>query len=158
MPLLTDPHTSLPIVPLWINGAPAKSSPELTFPVRNAISGKDVYLAQATDTTTATLAVDAAWSAFQTWKKTSHHERRDLLLRVASIYKRRFEELVKMQIEETSCQEPWARMNVALAIGMLEEAASRVSGISGEMPQMGNPGSLALVFQEAVGPVLAIAP
>ena len=158
MPLIIDDESNLPIVPLWINGEPTKSSPPITFPVHSAAQHKDVYLAQATDAKTARRAVDSAWAAFQSWKKTSHHHRRELLLRVAAIYRRRSEELVQIQIEETSCQEPWARMNVDLAIGLLEEAASRISGIAGEIPQMGNPDSLALVFNEPVGPVLAIAP
>jgi acyl-CoA reductase-like NAD-dependent aldehyde dehydrogenase len=158
MPLVIDSPSSLPVVPLWINGEAATSSPPITFTVHSAAQHKDVYLAQATDTETARRAVDAAWTAFQDWKKTNHYYRRELLLRVAAIYRRRKEELVKIQIEETSCQEPWARMNVDLAAGMLDEVASRISGITGEIPQMGNPNSMALVFNEPVGPVLAIAP
>jgi acyl-CoA reductase-like NAD-dependent aldehyde dehydrogenase len=158
MPLITEPHSDLKVIPLWINGEPATSSPPVTFPVHSAAQHKDVYLAQAADPPTAKRAVDAAWAAFQGWKKTGHSYRRDLLLGIASIYRRRAEELVQIQIEETSAQEEWARMNVQLAIGILEEVAGRISGISGEIPQMANPNAMALVFNEPVGPVLAIAP
>lgn len=156
--LEADAQTGLPVVPLWIDGAPTSSSPSKRFPVHSSQQNKDVYLAESADVKAANLAADAAGKAFQTWRKTSFTHRRDLLFRVAANYIRRTEELVQLQMEETSCTSKWARMNVSLATDSVREVACRISAVSGEIPQMANPEHLALVFREPLGPILTIAP
>jgi acyl-CoA reductase-like NAD-dependent aldehyde dehydrogenase len=52
------------------------------------------------------------------------------------------DELVRYQCEETSCQEAWARFNVALAVKALRETAANISAAcTGEMPQLETPGA-----------------
>jgi acyl-CoA reductase-like NAD-dependent aldehyde dehydrogenase len=159
MPTTLDVETGLPVVPLWIGGAATTSSPPLMFPVYSAIKQKQVFLAHAADSAAATRAVDSAAAAFKTWRKTSPTARRDILLRAADIMESRKAEIVSMEIEETSCGQPWALFNVESTVDIIREIASRVtSTCAGEMPSTANEGALSLVFHEPIGPVLLIAP
>jgi acyl-CoA reductase-like NAD-dependent aldehyde dehydrogenase len=159
MPITSDVDTGLPVVPLWIGGTATTSSPPIIFPVYSAIKQKQVFLAHASDSATATRAVDAAAAAFKTWRKTSAATRRDILLRAADIMESRKAELVSLQIKETSCGQPWALFNVESTVYIVREIASRVtSTCAGEMPSTANEGTLSLVFREPIGPVLLIAP
>ena len=147
------------VVPLWINGEATTSSPPITFTVTSVSKPQETPItAQSADSDAATRAADAAWAAFGSWKKTSPQTRRDLLLRAASAYESRMQQLVEAQVHETSCTEPWAQMNVNYAIELLKETASRVTGVAGEIPQVIDHNKLALVFREPLGPILTIAP
>ena len=150
--------TMLTVVPLWIDGTPTKSSSAQTFPVHSAAQGRDVYLAQSADVATAKAAADSSMKAFQTWKKVGPVYRRDLLMRVAAILSRRKDELKRIAIEETSCNDAWAEMNVNVAIENLYEVASRITSVAGEIPQMASSDHTALIFKEPIGPILSIAP
>jgi acyl-CoA reductase-like NAD-dependent aldehyde dehydrogenase len=158
MALSTDSQTGLAVIPLWIDGGPARASPPQVFPVYGALEGRNVYLAQSADVASAKQAADAALLAFQTWKKKGPIARRQLLTRVATILNQKRNELKRIQVEETSCTEAWAEMNVNLAVETIHEIASRISSVSGEIPQMANPEHMALVFREPLGPILTIAP
>ncbi|KAF7560947.1 hypothetical protein G7046_g3199 [Stylonectria norvegica] len=149
--------SQLEVVPLWIDGAPAKSSSQ-TFPVYSAAQGRNVYLAQSADVAAATAAAESSLKAFQKWKRTGPIHRRDLVMRVAAIMTRRKEEFKKAAIDETSCNDAWAEMNINVAIENLYETASRITSVAGEIPQMASPSHTALVFKEPVGPILSIAP
>ena len=157
MTLSKDTATGLNVVPLWINGQNTTST-SARFSVYCFEQQKDVFLAESADKESATRAVDAALKAFKTWKKTPVIPRRNLLLKVASIIRAREEELVQAQREETSVVELWARKNVSLAADLVEEVASSLSSMRGEIPQTASEGSLALVLNEPIGPILTIAP
>ncbi|CAM1503360.1 Fc.00g081360.m01.CDS01 [Cosmosporella sp. VM-42] len=150
--------TRLPVVPLWIDGEPTKPSTSRTFPVHCAAQGRDVYLAESADVAAAKLAADSSWKAFQTWKKVGPVHRRDLLMRVAAVLARRKDQLKMIAMEETSCNDAWAEMNVNVAIENLYEVASRITSVTGEIPQMASLQHTALIFREPIGPILSIAP
>ncbi len=148
-----------PIVPLWIDGKPTSLDSSRLINVYSASLKKNVYVAQSVTPELAREAASSAYDAFLDWKKTTHTHRRDLLLRVAEIYERRTEELVKYQREETSCEESWARFNIRLACTSLREIASSISAeCTGELPPSEVPGVLLMVNKEPVGPILAICP
>ena len=147
------------VVPLWINGKATTSSPPTTFTVTSLSKPRDTPItAHSADSDAATRAADAAWAAFTSWRKTSPQTRRDLLLRVANAYERRLQQLTDLQVRETSCTVQWGQMNVNYAIELLKETASRVTAVSGEIPQVTDPSRLALVFRQPLGPILTIAP
>ena len=147
------------VVPLWINGEATTSSPPTTFTVTSLSKPQDTpIVAHSADSDIATRAADAAWAAFSVVGKTSPQTRRDLLLRVADAYERRLEQLTELQVRETSCTEQWGQMNVKYAIELLRETASRVTSVSGEIPQVTDHNKLALVFRQPLGPILTIAP
>jgi len=147
------------IVPLWINGQAAPNDSSRLISVYSASQGKEVYIAQSATPQQAREAASSAYDAFLDWKKTAYTHRRDLLLRVADIYERRTEELVRYQCEETSCLERWARFNISLACNSLREIAANISAAcTGELPPSETPGVILMVNKEPVGPVLAICP
>ncbi|KAH7137421.1 aldehyde dehydrogenase domain-containing protein [Dactylonectria estremocensis] len=120
---------------------------------------QDVHLAQGASIETAREATQSSYRAFLRWKATAYTERRDLLLKVADVIQSREEALVAMQMLETSCQEEWARFNVALAAANVREIASNISQeCTGELPSPQGPGAFCMVFKDPIGPVLAIAP
>lgn len=150
--------TELEIVPLLIDGKPSSASPSVQFPVFGLEQQKVVYLAESADAETANRAADASWTAFKTWKNVSGVARRRLLLRYAELLREHEEDLVAAQRLETSVIELWARKNVHLAADLIEETASCVTRLQGEIPQTQTPSSMALAFTVPVGPVLSIAP
>lgn len=149
---------SIDVIPLWIDGKPTTSNTPTTFSVFSLAQDREVFKAQSADSEAATRAAEAAQNAFATWKDTPAIARRKLLLRVASEYTRRTQELIESQMLETSCTEAWATMNVEYAIKLLEEIACRITTVSGEIPPLENSKHMALVFKEPVGPMLTIAP
>ena len=153
-----DKEGTTKVVPLWINGASATSTPEIIFPVFSAEQQKVVYLAQSADSQTATHAADVASKAFATWRHVNAVTRRGIVLRAADILESRKDELVRIQREETSCQEGWARINTNFAVRNLREIASRVTSVTGQIPQLEGDGQMALIFKEPIGPVLCIPP
>ncbi|CAK7207574.1 hypothetical protein SEUCBS139899_010384 [Sporothrix eucalyptigena] len=148
----------LDLVPLLIGGQYTSSSPSVTFPVYSLEEKRDVYLAESANADAAIKAADAAWTAFGTWKKSSAVTRRKILLRYAELLRENEEELVKVQRLETSVIEMWARKNVHLAAGLIEEIAACITQLKGEIPQTETPSSMALAFTVPIGPVLSIAP
>jgi acyl-CoA reductase-like NAD-dependent aldehyde dehydrogenase len=158
MPLLKT-SSGVPVVPIWIDGKASPLDESRFITVHSASQKKDIHFAQAANPTVAKEAAASALRAFSSWKETTHSHRRDLLLRVADIYERRMDELVRYQCEETSCQEAWARFNVALAVKALRETASSITAAcTGEIPPLETPGAFCLVYKEAIGPVLSIVP
>ena len=159
MPTTLDNTAGLQVVPLWINGEAAKSTTEVTFPVYSSAQQKNVYLAQSADSEAANAAVDSAQRAFKTWKRTPAASRRDVLLRLADVIKKRQKELIQVQIEETSCSESWAGFNIGYTLNGLAEIAARITAVcTGELPPMSTDGTLGMLVKEPIGVVLLIAP
>ena len=159
MPTTLDKATGLQIVPLWIDGAPAKASCEATFPVHSSQQQKDVYLAQSADVEAAIAAAASAQKAFKKWKSTPAVQRRNIILRLAELLKERQEQLVQLQMEETSCSQTWASFNIVYTLNMLDEIAARITTVcTGELPPMASEGTLGLLVKEPIGVVLLIAP
>jgi acyl-CoA reductase-like NAD-dependent aldehyde dehydrogenase len=159
MPTTVDEATGLQIVPLWINGLPAKASPEATFPVYSSRQQKKVYLAQSADVPAAILAAESAQNAFRGWRYTPAVQRRNIILRLAALLKERKDQLVRLQIEETSCSETWASFNIVYTLNMLGEIAARITTVcTGEVPPMASEGTFGLLVKEPIGVVLLIAP
>lgn len=159
MPTTIDKETGLEVVPLWIDGAPAKSGSETRFAVYSAANQKNVFLAQSADTESAVKAADSAARAFESWKRTPAAARRRILLKFLDILKERADQIVQVQIEETSCSDAWAKFNIDYTLNMVSEVAARVTtACTGEIPPMANDGTFGLVIREPIGPVLLIAP
>lgn len=149
---------NLPVVPLLIGGVETASQPSFQFPVYSYAQKKDIYLAESADATTAKAAADAAAEAFKTWKTVTAVVRRELLQKYANLLRSHADELVEIQIAETSAPELWARKNVDLAVGLIDETAACVTSLKGDIPQTESPGILSLAFTVPIGPVLVIAP
>ncbi len=161
MPALTHDAkqaSDLPTVPLWIDGEATASEPPTLFTVHGPLRNEDLHLVQSANVKAAKRAADSSLTAFQSRKTKSVVERRDLVEHIEVILDRMTEDLVGAQMEETSCTEQRARMNVMLAVSSVKETASRLTSIGGEIPSTSYPGQLSLAFKEPIGPMLTIAP
>jgi len=155
------------VVPLLINGKPLPIDESRVKPVTSSMTDKTVHYYASTDLKACDEACEAAWTAFSGttldtgrsgWKRASANTRRDIIIKAADLFEARQDELVKAQIEETSCQQGWAVNNIKTTVGYLREIASCVSNIRGEIPTIDKPDTFAFVFKEPVGPVLVIPP
>jgi acyl-CoA reductase-like NAD-dependent aldehyde dehydrogenase len=143
-------------IPLWLDNKPIHTSS--TFSVVQASTSKTVHHACSASSTDAQNAASSSWTAFQSWRNSTHVQRRDLILRVADYYASHLDDFVERQILETSCTKPWATNNVNGSVSYLREIAAQVSSVTGTIPPIEKPNTLGFVFKEPIGPVLCIAP
>ena len=104
------------------------------------------------------LAVEAAAEAFKSWGQTGPGARRALLLKAADALEAKTPQFIDAVSAETGATGMWAGFNVMLAAGMIREAASLTTQISGEVIPSDVPGSLAMGIRQPAGVVLGIAP
>lgn len=157
MPLEKDSQ-GRQVVPTFIDGKAEPVNSDRVFPVTSSLKESTVHYAQSADVQSCEKACEAAWNTFQTWKKESAIKRRDLIIRTADLFEERKADLIRAQMDETSCSEQWAVNNVVTSVGYMREIASCVSGIMGDIPPIMKPDTFAFVFKQPVGPVLTIPP
>jgi acyl-CoA reductase-like NAD-dependent aldehyde dehydrogenase len=143
-------------IPLWVDNKPIETS--TTFPIIQASSGNTVHHAYSASRSHATYACNSSWTAFQSWRNSTHTTRRDLILKVAEYYASHVDDFVERQMLETSCTKQWATNNVHGSVSYLKEIAAQVSSVSGVIPPIEKPNTMGFVFKEPVGAVLCIAP
>lgn len=129
-----------------------------TFERRNPLDGEVATRAPAATPSDACAAVDAAACAFPKWAATGPGERRELLMRASQALRARAAAFVDAMSAETGASAIWADFNVRLAAGMLLEAASLTTQVSGELIPSDVPGSIAMAVRQPAGVVLGIAP
>ena len=143
---------------MLINGLKVSAENNATFERRNPLDGTVATRAPAASPADAILAVEAAAEAFKTWCDVGPNERRALLLKAADKLEAKTPEFVKAVPEETGATGMWAGFNVFLAAGMIREAASLTTQVSGEVIPSDIPGSLAMGIRQPAGVILGIAP
>jgi benzaldehyde dehydrogenase (NAD) len=143
---------------MFIDGEQRSASGGATFERRNPLDGGVATRAPSCTPADAVAAVEAAQRAFATWSQTGPGERRSLLLKAAHALEARTDAFVQAMARETGASAQWAGFNVHLAAGLLTEAASLTTQISGEVIPSDVPGSLAMGVRQAAGVVLGIAP
>jgi acyl-CoA reductase-like NAD-dependent aldehyde dehydrogenase len=130
----------------------------VTFDRLNPITGDVATRAAAGQIADAKRAADAAAAAFPAWSSTGPSQRRMILLKAADILASKTAQFVALMAEETGATAGWAGFNVHLAAGMLREAASMTTQISGEVIPSDKPGCIAMAIRQPAGVVLSIAP
>jgi benzaldehyde dehydrogenase (NAD) len=143
---------------MLINGLKVNAEHGATFERRNPLDGTVATRAPAASPEDAVMAVEAAAEAFKTWSETGPSERRTLLLKAAEKLEAKTPDFILAVSSETGAPAMWAGFNVFLAAGMLREAASLTTQISGEIIPSDVPGSLAMGIRQPAGVVLGIAP
>jgi vanillin dehydrogenase len=143
---------------MLINGLAVSAEKGATFERRNPLDGSVATRAPAASEADAVAAVEAAAEAFKTWSQTGPGERRALLLKAADALEAKTPKFCEAVPAETGGTAMWAGFNVMLAVGMLREAASLTTQISGEVIPSDVPGSLAMGVRQPAGVVLGIAP
>jgi benzaldehyde dehydrogenase (NAD) len=102
--------------------------------------------------------VERAANAFPGWSTLGPNARRALLMKAAAALEARKDDFVAAMMTEVGATAGWAMFNLMLAAGMIREAASLTTQISGEVIPSDKPGCLALTLREPVGVILGIAP
>jgi vanillin dehydrogenase len=114
--------------------------------------------AAAASVADAQAAADAAAAAFPAWSKLGPNARRSVLLKAANLLEGRAAEFVNLMAAEIGATAGWAQFNVKLAAGMLREAASLTTQITGEIIPSDKPGCVSMAVRQPAGVVLGIAP
>ena len=143
---------------MLINGLKVSAENGATFERRNPLDGSVATRAPAASPADAVMAADAAAAAFKTWSQTGPSARRALLLKAADALEAKTPQFIEAVGAETGATAMWAGFNVHLAAGMIREAASLTTQISGEVIPSDVPGSLAMGVRQPAGVVLGIAP
>ena len=145
-------------LPLLIGGEGVPATGGRTYDRIDPVTGDVASTAAAASVADALTAVDAAAAAFPDWSRTGPGQRRALLLKAADALEAMTGEITAGMIAETGATGPWAGFNCMLAAGMLREAASMTSQITGEVIPANKPGSLAMAQRKPLGVCLGIAP
>src|SRR5512134_2034124 len=143
---------------MLINGLKVTAERGATFERRNPLDGTVATRAPAASPADAVMAAEAAAEAFRTWGDSGPGERRRLLLKAAEKLEAKVPQFAEAVAAETGATGMWAGFNVMLAAGMIREAASLTTQISGEVIPSDVPGSLAMGVRQPAGVVLGIAP
>lgn len=145
-------------VALLIDGKSAAAQKGGYFDRIDPVKGSTATKAAAAKSADVNAAVEAAARAFPGWSATGPGRRRELLLKSAEMLMAHQREFVDCMVAETGATEPWAGFNVAFAAGILREAASMTSQITGEVIPSDVPDNLAMAIRQPVGVCAGIAP
>src|SRR3954452_24527172 len=143
---------------LLIDDRDVAASTGATFERRDPITGDVASRAAAASVADAQAAADAAAASFPAWSKLGPNARRSVLLKAADLLEGRAAEFVNLMATEIGATAGWAQFNVKLAAGMLREAASLTTQITGEIIPSDKPGCLAMSVRQPAGVCLGIAP
>jgi benzaldehyde dehydrogenase (NAD) len=122
------------------------------------LSGEIASTAPAMSPDDARAVADRAAAAFAQWSQSGPNTRRALLVKAATALEARKDEFVGAMMGEIGATAGWAMFNLMLAAGMLREAASLTTQITGEVIPSDKPGCFAMALREPAGVVLGIAP
>ncbi|KAN0117903.1 aldehyde dehydrogenase [Hyaloscypha variabilis] len=155
-------HNSIPAPPVGntvslIIGGKNVNGPQ-EFAVHNPANGEKVWNAGGASVENAIQAIEAAVAAFPSWSKTKPAVRRDIFLRAADIFERRYQELAYYQKQETGADDMFMEWILKLTVDNLKEVAGKCSLIAGSFPASSDEGRAALVLKEPYGVILGIAP
>jgi vanillin dehydrogenase len=143
---------------LLIDDRDVAASTGATFERRDPITGDVASRAAAASVADAQAAADAAAAAFPAWSKLGPNARRSVLLKATDLLEGRAAEFVNLMAAEIGATAGWAQFNVKLAAGMLREAASLTTQITGEIIPSDKPGCVSMAVRQPAGVVLGIAP
>jgi acyl-CoA reductase-like NAD-dependent aldehyde dehydrogenase len=129
-----------------------------TYERLNPFDGSVASTAAAASLADADAAVAAAEAAFPAWSQLGPGERRRRLLKAADVMESRAADFIAAGVAEAGGVPGWYGFNVMLAAGMLREAASMTTQISGETIPSDVPDSFAMSIRQPCGVVLGIAP
>lgn len=145
-------------ISMLINGEDVAATGGKTFERRDPVTGEVATIAPAATVADVDKAVKAAAAAFPGWSKTSPADRRNLLLKAADALEASTDKIIATAITETGSTGPWAGFNCMLATGMLREAASLTTQITGEVIPANKPGTLSMAQRKPLGVCVGIAP
>lgn len=129
-----------------------------TFERRNPVTGEVATTMRAATVADVNAACDAAQAAFPAWSALGPNARRAVLMKAAAELETRAPQFIDAMMGEIGATQGWAGFNLALAAGVVREAAAMTTQISGEVIPSDKPGCIAMALREPVGVMLGIAP
>ena len=130
----------------------------MTFERLNPLTGEVASSAPAMKAADIPAIAARAEAAFPLWAAKGPNARRAVLMKAAEALESRKDAFVAAMMAEIGATAGWAMFNLALAAGMIREAASLTTQIAGEVIPSDKPGCLAMALKEPVGVILGIAP
>lgn len=146
------------IISMLIGGADVAACDNRTYERRDPVTDEIATVAPAASVEDAKMAAEAAGKAFPEWSVTAPGLRRTLLLRAADELDAMTPDIVRTTTAETGATATWIGFNCMLGAGMLREAASMTTQITGEVIPANKPGTLAMAQRKPLGACLGIAP
>ncbi|MET8767234.1 aldehyde dehydrogenase family protein [Streptomyces sp. NPDC004658] len=143
---------------LLIDGKRVPARDARTFASVSPVTGRLLAQVACAGPADADAAVDAAWTAFHSWSRTSYTERRRVLLRAADLLEARMSEHCAALALETGAVRRWGEMNIAEAAANLREAAALTSTPTGTLLPSHDPATTNVDLRGPAGPVLAMVP
>jgi acyl-CoA reductase-like NAD-dependent aldehyde dehydrogenase len=143
---------------LLIGGKEVAASNGATFERRDPVTGEVFSVAAAATVADAKAACDAAAAAFPKWSGMGPSARRAILNKAADLLEAKTPEFIALVSGETGGSAGWGGFNCFLAAGMLREAASITTQVTGQTIPTDKPGMLSLAVRTPAGVVLGIAP
>jgi acyl-CoA reductase-like NAD-dependent aldehyde dehydrogenase len=129
-----------------------------TFDDVEPYSGKIFAKAAACGRKEMKIAVDAAAAAFPGWAATTPAQRAELLLKVATIVKRRTTEMGELLAKETGSTILFALSQIQVLVSTLEQAAGWAYHLKGEVLQTDIPGSFSMNLRRPLGVIASLTP
>jgi acyl-CoA reductase-like NAD-dependent aldehyde dehydrogenase len=145
-------------VGMLIEGRAASAAGGAVFERRSPVTDQVVTRAPAARAADARAAVEAAAAAFPAWSETGPNARRAILLKAADVLAAKAGEFARLMTAETGSTTGWGMFNAHLAAGVLREAASMTTQVTGEIVPSDKPGVLALAMRVPAGVCVGIAP
>ncbi|WAO95402.1 Aldedh domain-containing protein [Fusarium falciforme] len=142
-----------PFVACIIDGQPLAKSHRPYIPIFSSQKQETVHFSQSVDASTAVLAVESSWKAFQTYRKTPIDDRRRLLTKAAELFDNGISDAMHRQMTETSCNEDWAKINAGSMSVICQELAAALENLLDPAHD-----ERSIVVREPIGPVLSIIP
>lgn len=130
----------------------------MTFDRLNPMTGEVASSAQAMKAGDIPAIAEKAQAGFAEWSKLGPNARRAVLMKAADALQARKDAFVEAMMGEIGATAGWAMFNLALAAGMVREAAAITTQIAGEVIPSDHDGTVALALREPVGVMLGIAP
>lgn len=143
---------------LLIDNTARSAANQENFIWSHPVTGEPVTTSAAGTVHDAIEAVESAERALASWAKTGPSQRRDILLKAATLLEERAEEFTTVMSSEVSATEGWSQFNVYLTTQCLRQAASLTSRISGETIPTDRPGVFSMTVRQPAGVVLSMAP
>ncbi|KAB9006571.1 hypothetical protein FH972_026925 [Carpinus fangiana] len=143
-------------IPIWLDGKEVIATD--SFEVVSPLDNKVLYKCSSASDKDVTSALESAQNAFKTWRLTKPNERRDILLRAATILETRRDELWNFSNKETGAADSMFAFDHILGIEACKNTAGLIQTVQGYIPTVTNEGSSAMVLREPYGVVLAISP
>lgn len=141
-----------------VGGQDTAAADGRTFERRDPVTGEVASTAAAASAEDARAAAKVAGEAFAAWAATTPETRRTLLLKAADVLDSRAGQITETMAGETGATRGWAGFNCHLGAGILREAASMTTMITGEVIPSNKPGTLAMSQRKPHGVCLGIAP